>query len=71
MIKCCLLDIDECSAGTHGCSQVCTNTPGSFQCSCSSCGYQLLPDGKTCTGENQRIVHNEYLVVGAFSINLQ
>ena len=47
---CFLPDIDECSARTHGCNQVCTNTPGSFQCSCTDCGFELSADGMTCTG---------------------
>ena len=44
-----LLDIDECKVG-HNCSQlqVCTNTPGSYNCSCSE-GYQMEAD--ECIGE--------------------
>lgn len=45
-----LLDIDECSNDNHGCDQVCTNTPGAYQCSCSNHSYQLSSDGKTCIG---------------------
>ena len=29
---------------------MCTNTPGSYQCSCYDCSYQLSSDGETCTG---------------------
>ena len=52
---CCIdfqfVDIDECSSGNaHGCNQVCTNTPGSYLCSCYNCSYQISNDGKTCTG---------------------
>ena len=43
----CFLDINECSAGTHNCGQVCTNTAGSFTCSCNS-GYTLEADGRSC-----------------------
>ena len=42
-------DIDECSEGTHNCDQVCTNTEGSFTCSCNS-GYTLLSNGRSCIG---------------------
>lgn len=28
------LDYDECTAGTHSCTQVCTNTMGSYNCDC-------------------------------------
>ena len=40
-------DINECTANTDGCQQVCTNTAGSFVCSCNS-GYTLSSDGRTC-----------------------
>ena len=43
----CATDIDECAADTDGCDQVCTNTPGSFECSCNS-GFSLSTDGRTC-----------------------
>ena len=43
------LDIDECTAGTHDCDQVCTNTDGSFTCSCNS-GYTLDSNGRRCNG---------------------
>ena len=33
------------------CDQICTNTPGSYSCSCVS-GYQLSSDGKSCVGES-------------------
>ncbi|XP_053373031.1 uncharacterized protein LOC128546497 isoform X2 [Mercenaria mercenaria] len=41
-------DIDECTDGTAGCEHVCTNTPGSFKCSCRE-GYELLFDQTNCT----------------------
>ena len=43
------VDIDECSVGTHDCSQTCTNTIGSYICGCNS-GYLLETDGTTCRG---------------------
>ena len=43
-------DIDECSIGTHSCSQTCTNTEGGFHCGCNS-GFVLDDDGATCNGE--------------------
>ena len=43
-------DIDECDRGNGGCSDGCTNTEGSYQCSCPE-GYQLMEDGHTCEGE--------------------
>ena len=44
-------DINECSEGTSGCAQVCTNTIGSYNCSCNQ-GYHLEIDGQTCNGKN-------------------
>lgn len=40
-------DINECWKGTSGCQQTCTNTVGSFVCSCYN-GYQLGINGKSC-----------------------
>ncbi|KAM5281536.1 vitamin K-dependent protein S [Ctenodactylus gundi] len=46
----CELDINECKdplSMNGGCSQICDNTLGSFQCSCRS-GFELLPNEKDC-----------------------
>ena len=40
-------DIDECATGNGGCDQNCTNTPGSYQCSCNL-GY--TKSGHKCQG---------------------
>ena len=43
-------DIDECSdRTTENCTQICTNTNGSFICECNT-GFQLDNDGVTCNG---------------------
>ena len=40
--------VDECLANTaDGCDQLCTNTIGSFRCSCIN-GYTLSSDGRSC-----------------------
>ena len=44
-----MLDINECEDDNGGCSQTCTNTEGSFECSCRD-GYILDGDGKNCSG---------------------
>ena len=46
-----LIDIDECTDGTHACysDDHCTNTPGSYVCSCPQ-GYKIGLDGQTCNG---------------------
>lgn len=42
-------DVDECKQGTDRCAHTCTNTNGSFLCSCNN-GYTLAGDGKSCEG---------------------
>ena len=44
-----LSDINECIAGTDNCSDICSNTIGSYTCGCLD-GYRLLSDGLTCQG---------------------
>jgi hypothetical protein len=43
------VDIDECTEGTSGCSHICSNTEGSYICSCQS-GYRLDNDNHGCRG---------------------
>ena len=43
-------DKDECALANGGCQHTCTNTDGSYKCSCYS-GYRLQPDGLTCQGK--------------------
>ena len=43
-------DINECENAIGGCNHVCTNTIGSFLCSCNA-GYELDSDQRTCVGE--------------------
>ena len=43
-------DVNECSTGNGGCGQMCTNTDGSFQCSCIL-GFELASDGFSCNGK--------------------
>ena len=42
-------DVDECATNNGGCDHYCTNTIGSFVCSCYP-GYTLDVDGRTCLG---------------------
>ena len=41
-------DIDECERFSP-CNQICTNTDGSFECSCNA-GFQLQNAMQTCEG---------------------
>lgn len=42
-----LPDVDECAGRSHGCSQLCVNTAGSFRCACRD-GFSLAADDKAC-----------------------
>lgn len=49
-LACCApTDLDDC-ADAPCCWQVCTNTPGGYECSCYA-GYRLSTDGCGCEGE--------------------
>ena len=43
------IDINECNQGNGGCEHNCTDTVGSFSCSCNT-GYQLTAGGH-CPGK--------------------
>ena len=46
------VDINECEDGNNGgCTLVCSNTVGSYNCDCNE-GYNLLNDGTTCEGKS-------------------
>ena len=44
-----LIDTNECLLSNGGCSQLCTNTIGSYQCNCRN-GYQLNDNEIDCDG---------------------
>ena len=53
-------DIDECADDNSGCSQICTNIPGSFECQCRD-GYHLIENSTTrCTGNVSKLQNNFY-----------
>ena len=41
--------MDECKKKNGGCSQICVNKPGTFECTCKV-GYQLGTNKNTCSG---------------------
>ena len=44
-----IIDINECNANTDSCGQLCSNTIGSYTCSCRV-GYSLGSNGRSCNG---------------------
>ena len=49
-ITCTCTDVDECAEDTDECTQLCTDTEGSYFCSCEA-GYDLAEDQHGCVGE--------------------
>lgn len=47
------LDIDECMIMNGGCDTHCTNSEGSYECTCSD-GYALMPDMRSCAGKRMK-----------------
>lgn len=56
----CVADINECATNNGNCSQICTNTVGSFYCSCMD-GYTLNANGKACNGKHPAYMHGKSL----------
>ena len=44
-----LIEINECERGTDLCEHTCTNTAGSYYCSCNT-GYHLETNDYNCSG---------------------
>ena len=57
-----LPDIDECTERIDGCAQICTDTDGSYTCSCNS-GYQLGNNNHDCDGKTMNVVTMSILVI--------
>ena len=55
VICCYILDINECANDSGGCSHICTNTEGSFECSCRD-GYILDTDRRHCSGMHSNTI---------------
>ncbi|XP_032815902.2 uncharacterized protein LOC116945577 [Petromyzon marinus] len=53
----CENDLDECTSGEHWCEQGCSNTIGSFVCTCEP-GYYLGDDQSTCVDIDECVVSN-------------
>ena len=49
----CVIDINECDTANGGCEHDCTNTIGSYTCSCLE-GHLLDLNGLNCSGEQNQ-----------------
>ena len=58
-------DLNECETENGGCAQICTNTHGSFECSCIT-GYNLAADNLGCDGKKYH--HNHLELCGYFCV---
>ena len=60
------VDIDECAEDTDGCAQICTDTDGSYFCSCEI-GYDLAEDQHGCIGkEKHTCISSSYFGMGLY-----
>lgn len=59
-------DVDECMEGTAMCEQQCSNTIGSYTCSCGE-GFIIDENGYVCDGE---IKHCLYLATSRTSATI-
>ena len=55
-------DINECDTSNGGCSHVCTDTLGSFLCSCRS-GFTLASDGTSCSSKIYSVTCSKILII--------
>ena len=56
-----LSDINECSLNTDHCAQHCTNTVGSYYCSCRT-GYRLSSNGRSCSGMLFKLLEHHVII---------
>ena len=66
------VEINECASSSSPCEHSCTNTDGSFQCSCNN-GYLLDDDGRSCDGMFMYLVMENmcYSIWNIITIGLQ
>jgi len=62
-----MVDINECNNTPRPCEDVCTNTEGSYQCSCSSSSEYITEDGN-CTGTMLSIAMTDMWFIHAYTL---
>lgn len=62
------IDINECDNNNGGCSQNCSNTVGSFSCSCTR-NFTLDDDNRTCNGNLSPLLYCCYIICAFIDIN--
>ena len=60
-----IIDIDECDTNNGGCEHTCTNSDGSYTCSCNT-GYTLDLDDEGCSRE--KLNHPFFLISDNISL---
>jgi len=60
------VDINECEYVISPCEDVCTNTEGSYECSCSDHSERVTEDGD-CVGKQPFITKSELFIPSAFT----
>ena len=63
----CYADINECLEGTDGCGQICSNTDGSYACTCNT-GYRLDANRHSCNGNC--VISRQFLNCNSYDINV-
>ena len=63
-------DIIECLTDNGGCTDVCNNVPGSYQCECDDTGYELDSDKHSCVGKNWAYSHGNYYLITHYATQI-
>jgi len=51
-----VVDVNECNSLNGGCAQTCSNSAGSYRCSCRA-GYTLASNSRDCNGQSSNSSH--------------
>ena len=54
-------DINECDTSNGGCDHNCSNSIGSYKCSCDA-GYKLADDEHSCEGIERNCLNTSFII---------